>query len=213
MSSNTELWDSFWAIHASKNDFFHRFLWMVRFIFSSTYAKIIARTSGHINSAKLLEVGCGSARTLHYLNQQYSNSTCFAMDLSPQAIQLVRAINPQFQTLIGDAFKISMASGTVDISFSIGLIEHFTREQAADMVREKIRVTRTGGIVAVMVPWISSIYNLVVRKAFGKRWPFGHENPFHRQELATFMNNCGLADVKIFVVFGTTLLGIGRKIE
>jgi len=213
VSSNTELWDSFWAIHASKNDFFHRFLWLVRFVFSSTYAKIIARTTGHINSAKLLEVGCGSARTLHYLNEQYTNSTCYAMDLSPQAIQLVRTINPQFQTLIGDAFSISMTPNIVDISFSIGLIEHFTREQAADMVREKMRVTRPGGVVAVMVPWISSIYNLVVRKAFGKHWPFGHENPFHRQELATFMNNCGLADVKIFVVFGTTLLGIGRKIK
>jgi hypothetical protein len=65
------LWDSFWAIHASKNDFFHRFLWLLRFLFSSAYAKRIAQATGKLHSAKLLEIGCGSARTLHYLDQTH----------------------------------------------------------------------------------------------------------------------------------------------
>jgi hypothetical protein len=101
----------------------------------------------------------------------------------------------------------------VDVSFSIGLIEHFTREQAADMVREKIRVTRPGGTVAIVVPWQSSVYNLVIRRAFGKHWPFGDEDPFRRRELAVFMENLGLSDVKIHVIYSSSILGIGRKAD
>ncbi|MEI7845810.1 MAG: class I SAM-dependent methyltransferase [Chloroflexota bacterium] len=211
MTENSNLWDSFWAIHASKNDIFHRLLWLIRFLFSSTYAKYIARETGELKSAKLLEIGCGSARTLHYLDRIYGTCECYALDLSPQAIYLVRSINPQFHTAIADAFLIPLNTNQLDISFSIGLIEHFTREQAGQIVNEKIRVTKPEGMVAVMVPWISSIYNLIVRKAFGKHWPFGHENPFHRKELELFLSKLGLTDIKIYVIFGTTLLGIGRK--
>ncbi len=208
-----DIWDSFWAIHASKNDFFHRFLWLIRFLFSSAYARRIAKNTGNLASANLLEVGCGSARTLHYLDQIYTSSKCFALDLSPQAIQLVRSINPNFHTSIANSFSLPLASNKVDVSFSIGLIEHFTRDQAGQMVMEKIRVTKTGGRIVIMVPWISSIYNIIVRKAFGRHWPFGEENPFHRQELKNFMRKLGLADVEIHVIYGSTLLGIGRKVE
>jgi ubiquinone/menaquinone biosynthesis C-methylase UbiE len=209
--ASTNLWDPFWAIHASKNDFFHRFLWLVRFLFSSAYAKRIARVSGKLNSAKLLEIGCGSARTLHYLDQTYQSCQCFALDLSPQAIRLVRSINPLFNSAIANAFSLPFESNQVDAAFSIGLIEHFTREQAGQIVNEKIRVTKPGGLVAVMVPWQSSVYNLIVRKAFGRHWPFGDENPFHRQELVLFMERSGLAEIEIHVIYATTLLGIGRK--
>lgn len=211
MSPGSDLWDSFWALHASKNNFFHRFLWLVRFLFSSAYARRIANSTGILSSAKLMEIGCGSARTLHYLDQTFQSSECYALDLSPQAIQLVRSINPHFQTAIANAFAIPMGSDLVDVCFSIGLIEHFTREKAAQIVAEKIRVTKNDGYVAVMVPWQSSIYNLIVRKAFGKRWPFGEENPYHRQELAILMARLGLSEVHIHIIYGTTLLGIGRK--
>ena len=211
MEPRSNLWDSFWAIHASKNDIFHRLLWLIRFLFSSTYANHIANATGKLSSAKLLEIGCGSARTLHYLDTLYNSSECYALDLSPQALTLVRSINPQFRMSLADAFYIPINSEMIDVSFSIGLIEHFTREQASQIVAEKIRVTKPGGMVAVMVPWISSVYNLIVRKAFGKHWPFGNENPFHRKELEQFLVNLDLTDVKIFVIFGTTLLGIGRK--
>ena len=85
---NEGLWDSFWAVHASSNDLFHRLLWRVRFLFSSAYAHHIANTFGESTGLRMLEVGCGSARTLHYLNHIYANSTCVALDLSPQAMPL-----------------------------------------------------------------------------------------------------------------------------
>jgi len=210
-SNPTDIWDSFWAIHASRNDLFHRLLWLIRFLFSSSYARHISKATGKLYSAKLLEVGCGSARTLHYLNEIFEDSDCYALDLSFPALHLARSINPQFRAAIANAFFLPLEKNHLDVTFSIGLIEHFTREEASQIVSEKIRITRDGGIVAVMVPWISSVYNLIVRKAFGRHWPFGEENPFHRQELALFMEQLGLQQIEIHVIYGTTLLAIGRK--
>lgn len=205
------LWDSFWAIHASSDDLFHRMLWRARFLFSSAYARRMARSIHGLEQARLLEIGCGSARTLHYLNEILHASQCVGLDLSPQAIQVVHSISPDFKSAVASALCLPLPPASFDVSFSIGLIEHFTREQAAQMMREKIRVTRPGGMVAVVVPWQSSVYNLIVRKAFGRHWPFGDENPFRRRELADFMEGLGLEDVTVFVIYGSTLLGTGRK--
>jgi ubiquinone/menaquinone biosynthesis C-methylase UbiE len=159
----------------------------------------------------VLEVGCGSARTLHYLNQHYAASQCYGLDLSPEAIKVLRQLSPDFHAGVASAYDLPIPNNSIDVVFSIGLIEHFTRQQSADMVIETIRVTRPGGTVAVLVPWQSSIYNLVVRKAFGKYWPFGNEFPYHRRELIELMESLGLKDVKLHVIYGSSILAIGRK--
>jgi SAM-dependent methyltransferase len=211
LSSTNGLWDSFWATHATKDNLFHILLWRIRFLFTSKYAQHLARYSPGLKDARLLEVGCGSARTLHYLEQRNPGSLCYAWDLSPQAIKVLRKLSPNFHAGVASAFDLPLSGDAVDVSFSIGLIEHFTRKEAAQMVSEKIRVTRPGGTVGIVVPWQNSIYNLVIRRAFGKHWPFGNEFPFRRGELTEFMDNLGLSDIKIHVIYGSALLGIGRK--
>jgi ubiquinone/menaquinone biosynthesis C-methylase UbiE len=205
------LWDSFWATHATSENTFHYLLWRIRFLFSRAYAGKIFKYMGKNSEANILEVGCGSARTLHYLDNFLGGSQCFALDLSSIAIQVVQKISPKFHAGVASAFDLPLIANKFDASFSIGLIEHFTRKQAAQMVNEKIRVTRPGGIVGIVVPWKSSVYNLIVRKAFGRHWPFGEENPFRRKELAQFMEILELQNVKIHIIYGSALLGIGRK--
>lgn len=205
------LWDSFWATHATSENVFHYLLWRIRFLFSRAYANKIYKFMGKKEKANLLEVGCGSARTLHYLHESQPGSRCFGLDLSPIAVRLLRKISPDFHAGVASAFDLPLVSNQFDASFSIGLIEHFTRKQAAQMVNEKIRVTRPGGVVGILVPWKNSVYNLIVRKAFGRHWPFGDENPFRRKELTVFMEELGLREVKIHVIYGSALLGVGRK--
>ena len=205
------LWDSFWATHATSENVFHYLLWRIRFLFSRAYAGKIYRYMGKKENANLLEVGCGSARTLHYLHEFQPGSHCFGLDLSPIAVRLLRKISPDFHAAVASAFDLPLLADQFDASFSIGLIEHFTRKQAAQMVNEKIRVTRPGGVVGILVPWRNSVYNLIVRKAFGRHWPFGDENPFRRKELTLFMEELGLRDIKMHVIYGSALLGVGRK--
>jgi SAM-dependent methyltransferase len=205
------LWDSFWAEHASSERLFHRLLWRIRFLFSRAYAQRMLDTPRRTAPARIVEVGCGSARTLHYLSLALPGSGCFALDLSPEALHIVRQISPGFRPAVADAARLPLAEQSVSVAFSIGLIEHFDRDTAAAMVRDMARVTEPEGLVAVMVPWRSSFYNLV-RMAFGRRWPFGQENPFRRGELKGFMAAQGLEEVRIHVIYGSTLLAVGRKL-
>ena len=205
-----DLWDFFWAEHASSRSMFHRVLWRIRFLFSRAYAQRLLATPHHNSVERLLEVGCGSARTLHFMHEQHPASHCYALDMSPTAINIVRQISPDFVCVVSDANQLPLQTAFFHITFSIGLIEHFERAEAATMVREMVRVTEAGGLVAVMVPWRNSFYNLV-RQVFGARWPFGHEQPFRRGEIARFIRALGLADVRVYTIFGSTLLAIGRK--
>ncbi|MCA1554017.1 MAG: class I SAM-dependent methyltransferase [Chloroflexi bacterium] len=175
MSHNqpTDLWDSFWAEHASSDKLIHRLLWRIRCLFSRADARRLLATPHHNSVERLLEVGCGSARTLHYMRAQQPTSQCFALDKPPEAINVVRQISPNFLCLVSDANQLPLTTAFFHITFSIGLIEHFARAEAAAMMREMIRVTEDGGLVAVMVPWRNSFYNLV-RQVFGARWPLRH---------------------------------------
>src|SRR3972149_5465779 len=90
------LWDSFWAEHASSDRLFHRLLWRIRFLFSRAYAHSLLSADPQHSPDRLLEVGCGSARTLHYLSLRLPRSYCYALDLSAQALRIVRPISPGF---------------------------------------------------------------------------------------------------------------------
>jgi SAM-dependent methyltransferase len=211
MSVTAEHWDSFWAVHGVRADLLNELVWRARFLFTRAYARRIARYASPSKTAKLLEVGSGSARTLHYLGPSYDTCLSYALDFSAQAVKVVRKISPEFHIAMADAFALPIRADEFDVCFSIGVIEHYSRERAAQMVAEKIRVTRPGGTIGIVVPWQNSVYNLIVRKAFGKYWPYGEENPFHRRELAEFMACLGLKEIKIHVIYGSALLGIGRK--
>lgn len=207
------LWDSFWAEHASSDRLFHRLLWRIRFLFSHAYARALYQMPRPApNAARILEVGCGSARTLHYLGARLPDYRGYAFDLSPDALRVVKQISPNFRATISEASRIPLANASCTLAFSIGLIEHFDRPTAAEMVRDMARVTEPGGVVAVMVPWRSSLYNLI-RIVFGQYWPFGAENPFRRGELVRLMRAQGLRDVRLHIIYFSTLLVIGRTPE
>lgn len=210
-STNTGIWDNFWAVHATRNSLFHRLLWQIRRLFSTAYATGLTRAIGNLADPRLIEVGCGSAQTLRYLDAHYSADHCVGLDWSRPALTLSKAMQPSFSHVLGDCEQLPIASGQFDLSCSVGLIEHFPRAGAMRICREKVRITREGGRVAVVVPWRNSFYNRVVRTLFGRYWPFGEEDPFRRAELRLMMEQLGLEDVSVQVVLGTTLLAIGTK--
>ena len=90
---------------------FHYFLWRIRFLFSRAYAGKLYRSMGKPSEALAVEVGCGSARTLHYPHQMIGAGDCVALDLSPIAIQIVRRVSPGFHAGVASAFDLPMVSG------------------------------------------------------------------------------------------------------
>jgi ubiquinone/menaquinone biosynthesis C-methylase UbiE len=64
----------------------------------------------------------------------------------------MQPIRPDFRPAVSDASHLPLADGACAVSLSIGLIEHFDRAIAAEMVCEMARVTEPTGLVVVMVP-------------------------------------------------------------
>jgi FkbM family methyltransferase len=134
----------------------------------------------------------------------------FAIDLSERAIRVARDRNPGLKCAVANAMALPFASQKFSLAFSSGVLEHFDRSIARTMLREHCRVTRFGGTVGVMVPKKRSPYNLL-RTLCGKRWPFGHENPFRKRELVNFMEREAVRDLALRSVLGTTFIAMGTK--
>ena len=208
-------WDAFWAGHGAKDALFDRTLWIIRRIFASHHARLLARrcrqqAAVSNPSLQFLEIGCGSATTSGYVGRHLEGYRGFAIDLSPEALAVARRINPGLHCIVADALALPFAEGEFALAFSSGVIEHFDRSAAHAMVHEHCRVVKKGGTVAVTVPWKASPLNLL-RILCGRRWPFGHESPFSLAELRSFLAKLALDGVEIRSVFATTLTGIGTR--
>ena len=72
-------------------------------------------------------------------------STVYCGESVPfQAIDIVRRISPEFYTEVPSATELPLVTDSFDVSFSIGLIEHFTREVAShnDLLRSFLHLNR-----------------------------------------------------------------------
>ncbi len=102
---------------------------------------------------RVLEVGCGRGTLSCYFAD--AGHTCTLADLSLEAISVARSI---FATHglpasfdVEDAVALSYPSESFDLTFSIGLLEHF--EDVRKPVVEQVRVLRRGGLfIGYVVP-------------------------------------------------------------
>jgi ubiquinone/menaquinone biosynthesis C-methylase UbiE len=125
---------------------------------------------------------------------------------------LARELKPNLRCIVADALALPFSAEEFSLAFSSGVIEHFDRSVAHQMVTEHRRVTKADDTFAVIVPWKHSPYNLL-RILCGKFWPFGYENPFSKKELYKFFMKHPFREIEILSVFGTTLIAIAIKEE
>jgi len=179
--------------------------------YASLILTSITKTDGSLGAVlRAIEIGCGSATTLKFIGKRLGKVRCFALDLSTQALQVAKANSSTLRCTGGNAIALPFRDKTFDLSLNVGLIEHFDRAIARDIVDEHCRVTKAGGRVAIVVPWRDSPYNLI-RIVAGSRWPFGDEDPFSVIEIHDFLRQLPLSDVTVKIVYLTTLLAVGTK--
>jgi ubiquinone/menaquinone biosynthesis C-methylase UbiE len=106
---------------------------------------------------KVLEVGCGRGSLSAYFSD--SGWDCTLLDISPTAIELARkaflehGLKAKFD--VGDCLSLPYENESFDVTFSIGLLEHF--EQIDNVIREQIRVLAPGGLfIGYVVPHMTT---------------------------------------------------------
>ena len=94
---------------------------------------------------RVLDVGCGSGYCTRALAQRYRRATVIGVDLAPAMARAARARRRWFSRtafVVGDAERLPMASGTVDMLFSNLMLQWCDPERA---FAEFVRVLRPGG--------------------------------------------------------------------
>jgi SAM-dependent methyltransferase len=113
-----------------------------------------------------------------------------------------------------DVLRLALPQ-TVDVAFSVGLIEHFTPEETASAVRAHFEILKPGGIALVSFPTPTWLYRLARRAAeLTGKWMFPDERPLRLDEVAAAASPHGrLLFRKILwpIVF-TQCLTVWRKV-
>lgn len=106
-------------------------------------------------NSEILECGCGSGNSSLRLALLVKSIVLFdssynALDCARKLANYYKVNNVEF--IKGDVFSIPFESGRFDFSWNIGLIEHYSFEQAKEIIKEMLRVTKKGGWICVGVP-------------------------------------------------------------
>ncbi len=143
---------------------------------------------------RVLEVGCGTAAVSYHLAKHFGVQ-CFAMDLSPEAVELARRIGEKLQTSIdvrvGDATKMAFEEGFFHLIFSQGVMEHFN--DPVPCLQEQLRVLHDKGYLIVDVPQKFNPYTVYKHMKMRKgEWPYGWETEYSFSELRQFGERLGM---------------------
>lgn len=124
------------------------------------------------------EPACGSGGTTALLARTHDLSEIALLDISPTAIAFARSILPaelrsRARLIVGDAFAMPVKEDRFDLTWNVGVIEHYLEPQIVSMVGEMLRVTRPGGVVMVALPNRLSVATLkaaLLGSRFGRQW-------------------------------------------
>jgi len=100
--------------------------------------------------AQVLHAGCGSGQVDRDV-VRWVNIT--AMDISLVALNNYRRTNGQRCRLLhGDIFQIPVPDASFDGVYNLGVMEHFTREEIQQILKEFKRVLKSHGRMVLLVP-------------------------------------------------------------
>jgi ubiquinone/menaquinone biosynthesis C-methylase UbiE len=102
--------------------------------------------------ARLLDVGCGTGRTLHQLAAAHPHLRLHGVDMSPAYIKQARKrlLDVDEVTLAAEnAEALPWADGTFDIATSVYMFHELPRNARRNVLRELFRVVRPGGLVVI----------------------------------------------------------------
>jgi SAM-dependent methyltransferase len=173
-----------WERHSSENVFYY------------SMNRALQR---HIpRGAVVLEIGVGSGHSLAQLNRSH-DCLCYGVDILPSAAAVARSravsVGATVRLVVGSGFVLPFPDGLFDCVMSHGVIEHFPRDRARDLVREHARVCRPGGRVLVSVPNALDVFHTIHRASMGSRYPYWPERSYSPLALARELKAVGLIPV------------------
>lgn len=151
-----------------------------------------------LRGKRVLEVGAGTGRDSFGMVEQ--GASVFMLDYSTNSLNIIKNLAAQERVDVnavgGDAFSLPFADGTFDLVFHQGLLEHFREKEAENLLKENIRVIKSGGLLLVDVPQRYHIYTVMKHILIAlDRWFAGWEREFSVSELDRLLRSFGIVPV------------------
>jgi len=189
--SRLEHWDNFWEEKKEVKEVYSNSDRVVR-----NLKKIV-----DVRGKKILEIGAGTGRDSFPFVEL--GAEVYQLDYSVNSLKIMKKIAEEEKMDVkivgGDTFALPFKDETFDIIFHQGLLEHFRKEKADALLKENIRVLKTGGLLCVDVPQRWHIYTLMKRTLIAlNQWFAGWERSFSVPELKSEMEKFGLKTVHTY---------------
>jgi SAM-dependent methyltransferase len=114
------------------------------------------------SNAHLLDVGCNWGRWSMAASRR--GYRAIGIDPSLAAVQAAyrvsRQVNAPADFVVGDGRSLPFPDHTFDVVFSYSVLQHFSKDDARDSIREAARVTRPGGTVLIQLANLLGIRQL-----------------------------------------------------
>lgn len=103
------------------------------------------------HATRLLDIGCGTGRTLHQIVRTHPSLRLWGVDLSPAYVSVARRRleSPEVTIAVENAEQLPFADGAFDIATSVYLFHELPRNARRNVVREMHRVLRPGGLLVI----------------------------------------------------------------
>ena len=110
------------------------------------------RERGGAERMRLLDVACGTGRTLHQIAKTHPQLQLHGVDLSPAYIRMARqrlADVPELTLAVENGEALPWADATFDVVTSTYLFHELPRNARRNVVREMRRVVKPGGLLVL----------------------------------------------------------------
>ncbi|NVB85270.1 MAG: class I SAM-dependent methyltransferase [Kofleriaceae bacterium] len=114
--------------------------------------QFVREHGGAADRMKLLDVGCGTGRTLHQIARTHPAMRLHGADMSPNYIRHARKRLDDVSELtlaVENGEALPWADATFDIATSTYMFHELPRNARRNVVREMFRVVRPGGLVVL----------------------------------------------------------------
>lgn len=173
------------------------------------FLEMAERRLGPAGALHALDVGCGVGLMHPHLAPRLG--LLEGVDIAEGSVEHARSQNPGVTYQPYDGEHLPFGDGAVDVAFAMGVIHHVPPPQWDAFLREMVRVTRPGGIVALVEP---NLLNPVCRWG-ASRCEFDHDANFLRApRLRGMVEATGVKDVQTdYILFVPFPLPGRRAIE
>jgi SAM-dependent methyltransferase len=164
---------------------------------------------GRPEEMRLLDVGCGIGLVHRHMAGRAGRLE--GADIAEGSIERARASNPEVVYHLYDGRRLPHETGAVDVTYSMGVVHHIRPPEWGGFMAELVRVTRPGGLVALVEP---NMVNPVCRLA-APRCEFDKDANFLRAAaLRRIARQAGLKDVAVrYILFVPFRMPHRRAVE